>query len=395
MAYKKKQKSRKMWVYTGKTSIKPRPFGFYALIRLDISQVKEELLRKWKKAERDFEKQQKEWDAYCNEDRPAYEKWLHATFGSRLTELRELHEQVSRKSWFIEQLECLSDLSGKTPRKLYQELQKKTKNGMSIHDAMVEYVNEFNAYDEDDDFEEDDDLNEEFDRIFEELGEEDGDLKEEFGKIFEDFEDIFGDKKKSAGRNPETRNQQARIKDIYRKLCFKLHPDTGCDFNAENSRLWHQIQEAYQKNDLDSLLAIQASLDMKQDPMAGHISCTQILAVINNFKNGLRSVRALVRNARQDSSWGFLAWSDKERKAAMRQLEQQFIREQHSLKYELEYMESIEKKWSRPTVPRPKPKPETKAKASAKARPGPKENSQPPNYSSPAEQYVQPELFHF
>ena len=129
--------------------------------------------------------------------------------------------------------------------------------------------------------------------------------------------------------------------------------------------------------------------------MAGHISCTQILAVINNFKNGLRSVRALVRNARQDSSWGFLAWSDKERKAAMRQLEQQFIREQHSLKYELEYMESIEKKWSRPTVPRPKPKPETKAKTGAKARPGPKENSQPPNYSSPAEQYVQPELFHF
>lgn len=395
MAYKKKQKSRKMWVYTGKTSMKPRPFGFYALIRLDISLVKEELLRKWKKAERDFEKQQKEWDAYCNEDRPAYEKWLHATFGSRLTELRELHEQVSRKSWFIEQLECLSDLSGKTPRKLYQELQKKTKNGMSIHDAMVEYVNEFNAYDEDDDFEDDDDLNEEFDRIFEELGEEDGDLKEEFGKIFEDFEDIFGDKKKAAGRNPETRNQQARIKDIYRKLCFKLHPDTGCDFNAENSRLWHQIQEAYQKNDLDSLLAIQASLDMKQDPMAGHISCTQILAVINNFKNGLRSVRALVRNARQDSSWGFLAWSDKERKAAMRQLEQQFIREQHSLKYELEYMESIEKKWSRPAVPRPKPKPETKAKAGAKARPGPKENTQPPNYSSPAEQYVQPELFHF
>jgi len=397
MAYKKKQTSRKMWAYTGKTSTKPRPFGFYALIRLDIALVKEELLRKWKKAERDFEKQQREWDAYCNEDRPAYEKWMHSTFGSRLTELRELHEQVSRKSWFIEQLECMSDLSGKTPRKLYQELQKKTKNGMSIHDAMVEYVNEFNAYDDDDDFEEEDDLKEEFDQIFEELGEEDGDLKEEFGKIFEDFEDIFGDKKKAAGRNQETGNHQARIKDIYRKLCFKLHPDTGCDFNAENSRLWHQIQDAYQKNDLDSLLAIQASLDMKQDPMAGHISCTQILAVINNFKNGLRSVRALVRNARQDSSWGFLAWSDKERKAAMRQLEQQFIREQHSLKYELEYMESIEKKWSRPVVQRPKPesKPETKAKAGAKARPAPKENSQPPNYSSPAEQYVQPELFDF
>ena len=395
MAYKKKPQSRKMWAYNEKPSVKPKPFGFYALIQLDISLVKEELLRKWKKAELDFEKQQREWDTYCNEDRPAYEKWLRATFGSRLTEMRELHEQIERKSWFIEQLECLSDLSGKTPRKLYLELQKKTRNGMSMHDAMVEYVNEFN----DDDFDDEDDgLKEEPDSIFDDLDEGDGDLKEEFDKIFEAFEDIFGDKKKAVGGNHEIKNQQARLRDVYRKLCFKLHPDTGCDFNAENSRLWHQIQDAYQKNDLDSLLAIQASLDMKQDPMAGHISCTQILAVINNFKNGLRSVRALIRNARQESSWGFLAWSDKERKAAMRQVEQQLIREQHSLKYEMEYLESIEKKWGRPVVARPKPKPkvETKAKAGAKAKPRAKENSQPPDYSSPPpEQYVQPGLFDF
>jgi len=384
MAYKKKQTRRKIWAYTGKTAVKPKPFGFYALIQLDISSVKKELLRKWKKAERDFEKQQKEWDAYCNEDRPAYEKWMHATFGGRLTELRELRDQIHRKGWFVEQVECLSDLSGKSARKIYLELLKKTKDGMSLHDALVEYVNEFNA-DIDEEFGDDDDLDEEFENIFE--GEEDGDFKDDFDKIFEDFEDVFDDKKKVRRENPEAKSQQARIRDIYRKLCFKLHPDTGCDFNAENSRLWHQIQEAYQNDDLDRLMAIQASLDMKQDPMSVHISCTQILAVIDDFKNGLRSVRALVRDAKLESSWRFLAWTDKERKAAVRKLEQEFTHELLSLKYEMEYLESVEKKWNKPAAARskPKPKPEAKVKPQAKAK------SQPPD----SEEYIQPGLFDF
>ena len=367
-AYKRKSKLR---TCAGRTSARPEPHGFFAMIQLDIALVKEELLRKWKKAERDFEKQQKEWDAYCNEDRPAYEKWLHATFGSRLTELRELHEQIERKNWFVEQLECLSTLSGKTPRKLYLELQKKTKSGMSMHDAMVEYVNEFNTSD-DDDFEAD---------------ENDG-TEEDFEKIFEAFEDIQCDSGKTRAGN-----HTPRIRDVYRKLCFKLHPDTGCDFNAENSRLWHQIQEAYQKNDLDSLLAIQASLDMKQDPMAGHISCTQILALIEDFKNGLRSVRTLIRDAQRESSWNFLKWSDKERKTAMRQLEEQLGHDLLNLKYEKEYLESIEKKWSRPAAVRNRPKPKPKVKPQTKPRT--KEKSHPPDYSSPAEQFVKPGLFHF
>jgi hypothetical protein len=378
--YSKKPNRQNIWAYTGRTAGKPKAFGFYALIRLDISSVKEELLRKCKKAERDFEKQQKEWDAYCNEDRPAYEKWMHATFGSHLTELRELHEQVERKSWFVEQVECLSALSGKSPRKLYLELQKTAKDGMSLHDALCEYVNKFNAADDslgddDEDFESDDD--------------------EDFDKIFEEFEDIFGETKQVRRENPETKNHQTRIRDIYRRLCFKLHPDTGCDFNAENSRLWHQIQEAYQKNDLDCLLAIQASLDMKQDPMASHISCTQILAVIDEFKNGLRSVRSLIRNAQQESSWRFLVWSDKQLKAATRQLEQQMLREQLSLKYEMEYLESIEKKWSLPVKRKFQVQPLTQPKVRAKTKPRTKESSQPPNYSSSPEQYVQPGLFDF
>jgi hypothetical protein len=400
--YAKKQNRRKAWIYAGRTVAKPEPFGFYALIRLDISSVKKELLRKWKKAERDFEKQQQEWDAYCNEDRPAYEKWLHMTFGSRMTELRELHEQVRRKDWFIEQVECLSGMSGTSPRKLYQELQKKAAGGKSLHDALDEYIRELDDLDDEDIFDDDEcdfadndiDHNEPgsiFDKLFGKIFNGDGDLKEEFNKIFEEFKDISGGRKKVVKDNPETKNRQARIRDIYRKLCFKLHPDTGCDFNAENSRLWHHIQEAYQKNDLDRLLAIQASLDMKQDPMSSHISCAQILAVIDDFKNGLRSVRALVRNAQRESSWRFLAWSDKQRKAAMRQLEEQLAREQLSLKYEMECLESIEKKWSRITV-KPKPQP----KAQAKTKPQTKINkTQTQAYAPSSEQYARQMSFDF
>ncbi len=393
---KMSKKSTRKPRHLARTVAKPKPHGFYALIRLDISSVKKVLLLKWKKAERDFEKQQKEWDEYCNEDRPAYEKWLHATFGSRMTELRELHEQIRRKSWFIEQVECLSSMSGTSARKLYQELKEKATDGKSLHDVLADYIRELDDLDDDEDeiFDDEDcefadnnfDQGESrsfFEKLFGENlnDEDDGDLKEEYNKIFEEFEKFFGNKTVRGPSQPDIKNKQARIRDIYRKLCFKLHPDTGCDFNAENSRLWHQIQDAYQKNDLDRLLAIQASVDMKQDPMASHISCTQILAVIDDFKTGLRSVRTLVSKAQKESSWRFLSWTDRQRCTAAGKIEQQLTREHISLKYEIEYLEDLEQRWSRPipvrktqpreATPRPKAKVKPKEKPKEKAKPDP------------------------
>ena len=71
----------------------------------------------------------------------------------------------------------------------------------------------------------------------------------------------------------------------------------------------------------------------------------------------------------------------------MRKLEQEFTHELLSLKYEMEYLESVEKKWNKPAAARskPKPKPEAKVKPQAKAK------SQPPD----SEEYIQPGLFDF
>ena len=397
--YTKKQTSRKAWAYTGRNAaVRPKPFGAYMLIRLEITEVKRELLQNWRRAESEFEKQQRQWDAYCNEDRPAYEKWKHMTFGSRMTELRELHEALHRKTWFIDQMELVCDLYGRKPSALYRELYKKAVDGKTMHEALNDYIAELRKADEEDDDDDDefddedifdDDDNHEMDdeeeflknifsRFFKGDDEEENDS--DYRKIFDDEdENPWGAKKKIFRENPEVKNIKTRIKDIYRKLCFKLHPDTGCDFNAENSRLWHQIQKAYQENDLDSLLAIQAAQDMKQDPMASHITCAQILAVINEFKEGMRSVRGLISNAKRESSWAFLTWSDKQRKAAMSKLEQQMSREMQSLKYEMEHLDRIENDWARTVKPKTKPKPQPKAKtkATAKAKPQPEVKTKP------------------
>lgn len=398
----KKQFRRKAWVYTGRNVNKLQPFGFYALIRLEITAVKKELLRSWKKAEHEFERQQRQWEAYCNEDRPAYDKWKHMTFGSRMTEIRDLHEQLHRKSWFIDQLELVCDLYGRKPSALYRELHKKAVDGKSLYDALNDYIAELRKSDDDDNFDDDDfddddddvfdndDLKNIFGKFFHEDEDKDeddfADYKKIFDDVFENDENVWGNRNKITSENPEAKNIQTRIRDIYRKLCFKLHPDTGCDFNAENSRLWHQIQKAYQENDLDSMLAIQASLDMKQDPMASHISCAQILSVINDFKDGLRSVRGLIRNAKQESSWAFLSWTDKQRRTAIRQIEQQMTRELLSLKYELEHLERIENQWSMSVKPKAKPKIKTKSKP-----------EKPPGHTSPPveEQFTRQMHFDF
>jgi hypothetical protein len=93
--------------------------------------------------------------------------------------------------------------------------------------------------------------------------------KGEYEQLFAEFEkELFGAKAKKkpvkardGGKREEAAGQD-RIKEIYRMLVRRLHPDTRADGDATVSALWHQVQEAYEARDLDrmeTLLALRGA----------------------------------------------------------------------------------------------------------------------------------------
>ena len=71
----------------------------------------------------------------------------------------------------------------------------------------------------------------------------------QYMQMFAEFKErVMGAPEPPAERLPEpapVKDEQSRIKELYRLLVRRLHPDTQTERDTEVSMLWHEVQEAY------------------------------------------------------------------------------------------------------------------------------------------------------
>ena len=324
------------------------------LVPADSAAVKQRYVRDWERAQREFARRQQEWNRFRNEERPAYEQWVRQTFGARISELRALQEKTGELRQLVGAVEHYGDLCGKRPRALFQELLAEQREGESLLETLNAKIQRWNTPDSDDDGRDDEtgtrsvdfDLGED-DSLDDDEG--DDDFTAEFDDIMDALGSMFGFKRPPRATPKEAKQRQLKIRDLYRKLCRRLHPDTGQAFSAETEQLWHQVQEAYEKGDLDRLEAIQAGIEVRLDPMGKHVSCSQLAAAAAGLRQGVHSIRALIRQAkRDDAAWGFAAWTARDRARAEQRLLAEFEHDHTQLASQLRYLERLVEKWRKP-----------------------------------------------
>jgi len=59
-----------------------------------------------------------------------------------------------------------------------------------------------------------------------------------------------------------------RVKEIYRRLVRRLHPDLRADGDATVSSVWHEVQEAYAAGDVARMELLLALIDLSNAPGA-------------------------------------------------------------------------------------------------------------------------------
>lgn len=344
-----------------KKTLKPMPFGHFAMVPSNTAATKRKFLRQLSKARKDLEKRQCEWAEYNEKEKPAFTMWLHQTFGKEISELRDTHQKILSMDAIINEIEKRSFISGKSPRKCYQEvLELKELKGISFEEAL--WISKSEDADlEDDDFGpeydiDDDGFIDDFDDSF------DDDLEDEFNDIFSKLGEMFGfddenplrDRKRKCGE-ADVKGKQTKLKDVYRKLCLQLHPDTGCEFSPETKALWHEAQEAYKNGDIEKLESIQCRMDLNVNPLASHVSCSQIIDEIKVFKSGMHSISSLMQQARKDISWGFMSWNKQKEKRAKIMMQSEMFYEMRMLKDQVTGLERVLASWNKPSKNKTKP----------------------------------------
>lgn len=241
-----------------------------------------------------MEAMEKQIDIFERQDRVAYERWLHLSFGPFLVELRESALTIAAKEGILEKVREYQIWDNISAARAYAMV----KNEMENPD--------FNPAPElesdDSDNESDEDLHNLYEAASYMYEQETGDEAPDF----ESFKNALGientmTREKANKNDPE----RARLKKLYRKIARILHPDFSDSFSLREQRLWHRAQEAYKAGDLIALETVFSHIEAAS---AGPIFASTVSELIDRTREMRLRVNYLeedLYHARQHPAWRF------------------------------------------------------------------------------------------
>src|SRR5256885_5729385 len=95
-----------------------------------------------------------------------------------------------------------------------------------------------------------------------------------------------------------------RVKEIYRRLVRRLHPDLRADGDASVSSLWHEVQEAYVAGDVARMELLLALSDLS-DALGAGTTLSQMRSVLSELTRSVRALELSLVEAGREDSWNF------------------------------------------------------------------------------------------
>lgn len=337
---------------------KPRTRGTAktrAVIAVDGRSIRQAAINKCKYILRQFDKVAGELEKYDTVDLPAHRSWYFRSFGPRLSELRELEEEVHSYRALLQEIRHLIVWKQLAPQEACRIAEDARRAREQEQGDEGDFGEGF-AGGGDEDFDsgwdrDDDEFEDDFGDDFDDSG---GISEEELFALFSDMlraagylefdpdSDIvrllyeqfkasfgFGEEhsgaadddeptgsRRSAGKEPGTSADRSdaivreRLKSLYRQMAKELHPDNR-DSDGDELRegaasdLWHRVQEAYAAEDLDELQMLAAQHSIRRRNNFAGLPVSRILAVHRDRKEELRWIRRRHREARKSAAWGF------------------------------------------------------------------------------------------
>ena len=376
---------------SGKAKPSFKPVTDRRLVSVDGSPLRKRAAAEFKGEMAALEKARAELRRFETKERPAFGAWLAATFGALLTELRENAREIEEKQSLLDEVQMAMVWEGySNPRKAYAEVMKRRNNPEPQDDDEDDFFggkpgdSKFSKdgepeYDPDDDF---DFFEEEVLEVppearvamFEDfvrgvLGLNPKQIpKTTYDEMFAQFEaDMFGGlptgnppRIPPSFDTPPRHSGEGRIKEIYRILVRRLHPDLRADGDTGVSGIWHEVQEAYEARNLQRLETLLALTEMGDGADGAQTTLGQMREAIKELQRALRAVQWSIREAKHDPAWGFTGKNSvAQEKSIRRQMEDDLARQRRALAD----LNRILEDWSRPVAPKKRKK---KAQKSAK-----------------------------
>lgn len=263
------------------------------MVPVDSIPVRKKARKEYERVVKQLEEARQEREQFYQHDRPRYERWLNATFGSLLTRMRELMRQEHESA------------------SLVQEVQQEFYFGnhrsiVAAYRAVLDRRNTPAPAPGD---------GQESDPG--QKGKKSKSKKrspDPFDEGFEDFLRDFAEEQSRRQQEKEMRDFEAgfkapppdlRLKDLYRTLVRKLHPDKNAIVDARKLEWWHQVQEAYEKEDVQQLEVILTLCEIEEKGVSTSTPVGLLVRITAQFKGALSAIKRELKNFKKDPAWNF------------------------------------------------------------------------------------------
>jgi hypothetical protein len=382
------------------------------LIVIDQEPLRKNAASECSRAMAQLEKARAEWRRFDREDRPAFERWMAATFGGMLTKIREVEARVGEKEMFIAEVEMEMMFGGRGGYgAAYQRVMKHRappQKGAENFEDGPPPQDEGGWPGEDPDAEEDEEEMNPFEEelLFKHfarmcLGIEPDELNDrEYDRLLKEFrENVLKKKQPGRGQPPPhesafpgappraVKPEAARIKELYRLLVRRLHPDLRADKDAEVSHFWHDVQDAYDQGNVERLEMLLALTDLQSNAVGDHTSLFQMRSALKELRKAFQALQRSLVEAKKDPAWKFAGLTNRQqiRAGIQRSLE----RDLSDHEADLAQLEAQIARWKaaadRMKSPRRQTPPQKKKPPQRNSPPPPKM----PRQTDPAARYTQ------
>jgi hypothetical protein len=96
----------------------------------------------------------------------------------------------------------------------------------------------------------------------------------------------------------------SRVKELYRRLVRRLHPDLRADGSTEVSALWHEVQEAYAASDVARMEILLAVSDIESRRVHDQ-TFSQMQIVFVELERARRALEKSLLEAEREDAWDF------------------------------------------------------------------------------------------
>jgi hypothetical protein len=263
--------------------------GAWAVVAVDGTPLRKKAQREYRKALRDLDAAKARLQEFNQRDQPLFSRWINQNFGAILTEIRELQGKLFEAQQLIAEVQQEYFFGGhRSIGHAYREVMRRR----AEPEPPPREANDPENADEADDF----------DREFE----------ESFSEATEDFWARFDPnarKRRQANPSEKAKEGRSRLKDLYRTLARRLHPDKATDLTANEKEWWHQTQAAYDSGNLEQMEMILTLVEI-EDKGTGETSVSALAKLTAGFKNRLRALKRQLSELRRDAAWNFSQRAD-------------------------------------------------------------------------------------